>query len=375
MRHLCCLLCAAIGVAGAGGEGVTASSADANQRSNQLTKQQIEQMIEQFGPIIYLRDDERYLMDDPEHVLDNGVSLEWGIVENEKNYKTFQVRRVESVPTSSKSLMADVRQVQETIQSYSGADKYRYWLRIDDKMKPGSLRRAKALVRVLPATPFSTEIQFWFFYPFNGPGRVEVCAASSMCDDNWLDQCGRHYGDWERVSLLVSTTSKQLISVSMSRHSGGEVFDRADNGVFQSVTNRKRTLELRGSHPVIYAAVSSHALYPKPGNHNYGRVFSKKWGLGTASADLFDRTAAETEFRAYQRDRYRIISSELPNVQVAEPEWLEFNGAWGQYEKLSDKIKFSKGNIPVYSFEEVKSGPSGPKRQKEWKGDFVAASR
>jgi VPS62-like protein len=158
-----------------------------------------------------------------------------------------------------------------------------------------------------------------------------------------------------------------------SRHGGGEVFDRSDTGVFRSLSNRKRTLQLRDSHPVIYSAVSSHAHYPSPGNHNYERVYSKKWGLGTASADLFDRTAAEKEFRAHHPDHYRIISSDLPGVHVVEPVWLEFGGRWGQYEKLSDKIKFSKANIPVFHRFEVGNGPSGPKMKKEWKGDFVAS--
>jgi hypothetical protein len=51
--------------------------------------------------------------------------------------------------------MEDVRAVKEAIRSYPEGDKYKYWLNIDDSMKEGSLRRAKALIRVLPATPFS----------------------------------------------------------------------------------------------------------------------------------------------------------------------------------------------------------------------------
>jgi hypothetical protein len=379
MRHIYRLLFVSIGIlifAGCRiGGGISASSAQTNQRaSNQLSRQDVEQMIADFGPIIYLRADERYLMDDPEYVLDNGVSLAWGIVENEGKYDSFQCRRVESMPTSSKTLMDNVNVVKDTIRSYPDGEKYKYWLQIDDRMKEGNLRRAKALIRVLPASALSTEIQFWFFYPFNGPGRVRICAASSMCDDNWLDQCGRHYSDWERVSVLISNTTNQLVSVYMSRHDGSEVFDRSDKGIFRSVSDRRRTLQLQGSHPVIYSAISSHAHYPNTGNHNYKRVFSKKWGLGTASADLFDRTAAGKEFKAYHPDYYRIISSDLPNFRVVEPDWLEFSGRWGQYEKLSDKIRFSKANIPVQTYSEVGNGPSGPKMKKEWKGDFASSS-
>jgi hypothetical protein len=122
------------------------------------------------------------------------------------------------------------------------------------------------------------------------------------------------------------------------------------------------------AHPVVYSAVSSHAHYPRAGNHNYQRVFSKKWGLGTASADLFDRTEAGRPFRTYEADRHRIISSDLPNFSVTEPGWLAFDGRWGQPEKLADKIKF--GVIPAYTHKEVGRGPTGPKKKSEWNGAF-----
>jgi hypothetical protein len=346
------------------------SSAFIDQRARQLDEQSIEKMIADCGPIVYLRSDERYLLDDPEYVLDNGASLEWGIIENDGNYDLFQARRVESVQTSSKHLMDDVRAAKEAIRAYPESDKYKYWLKLDDGMKLGNLRRAKALVRVLPVSAFSTELQFWFFYPFNGPARVEVCAASSMCDDNWLQQAGRHYGDWERVSVLVGNSSNQVISVNMTRHDTDETFDRSDKGVLCSVKDRRRTLDTRGSHPVVYVAISSHANYPKPGNHNYKRIFSRRWGLGTASADLFDRTEAGIEFGTYQANHYRIISSDLPGVKVLEPSWLEFDGRWGQYEKLRDNITFSRANIKVYPYTELGRGPSGPKQKREWKGIF-----
>jgi hypothetical protein len=343
----------------------------------ELGEQDVRETIAKFGPLIYFRSDERYLMDDPEYVLDNGVSLESGIVEMEDKYDSFQLNRVRSLITSNKTLMDDVRKVEKLSKDSPDSEKYKYWLSIDDSMKPGNLNRAKALVRVLPALhAMHTEIQFWFFYPFNGPGRVEVCASSNMCDDNWLKEVGRHYGDWEHISLLVSNaTPPQLISVYMSRHSDGEKFSTVGRGlVFRSSTNPERILEFHDSHPVIYSAMSSHAHYASAGNHSYKRVYSREWGwpfkMGTASADLFDRTAGERLFRTYSR--YRIISSDLPNFKVSEPDWLEFKGRWGQHEKLKDNIKFSDAKIEVWRYEEVGKGPVGPKQHKEswYKGDF-----
>ncbi|MBN1419587.1 MAG: Vps62-related protein [Planctomycetes bacterium] len=341
-----------------------------------VSEDDVKLMIARFGPVIYLRDDEAFVMDDPEYILDHGTSLCWGIVDD-ASYSSFGCTGVRSKPTSSETLLDDVRAAGEVIRSTPDAGKYKCWLNINDAWKAGNLNRAKALVRVLPSGKHWTEIQFWFFYPFNGPGRVRIRAASRIGDDNWLRQCGRHYGDWELVSIIVSNTATELVSVYMSRHSGGEVFHQREDGTYRSASRPGVGLEIEGpgflqdmykAHPIVYSAISSHAHYPSAGNHYYERVFSQRWGLGTASADLFDRTEAGRPFRTYEPGRYRIISSDLPNVSVDEPRWLDFDGRWGQYEKLSDKIHF--GAIPTYTYEGVGKGPTGPKKKAEWMGAF-----
>jgi hypothetical protein len=341
-----------------------------------VSEQDVRLMIARFGPLIYLRNDEKYLMDDPEYILDHGASLSWGRVDNPHSYDSFSVTGVQSRPTSSDTLLFDVQAVRDSIQSLPDAERYKYWLSINDAWKAGSLRRAKALVRVLPNGRDSTELQFWFFYPFNGPGRVEICASSKMCDDNWLSQAGRHYGDWELVSIIVSNTATQLHSVYMSRHRGGETFHRWEDGTYRSTSRSGNRLgftvpfleDMWIKHPIVFSAVSSHAHYASAGNHNYKRVFSKYYLFGTASADLFDRTDKGRAFRTYEPNSYRIISSDLPGFRVTEPKWLAFDGHWGQYEKLADKIKF--GVIPTYTYKEIGNGVPGPKMKGEWASSF-----
>jgi hypothetical protein len=302
------------------------------------------------------------------------VTLNWGIVENELDYDSFQARRVRSMPTSSATILQDVTSIKEGIASTDNPGQYRYWLQIPDKLKSGNMRRARALVHVLPADALSTEIQFWLFYPFNGPGRVEVCASSKMCDDNWLREAGRHYGDWEMVSVLVSNDARDLLGVYISRHRNAEFFERWEDGTFRSRTNSNNTMSFEGlgrnSHPIVYAGISSHAHYTRPGTHNYERVFSKKYGLGTASADLFDRTEAGHGLLTHKPAGYRIIASDLPGFQVEEPDWLQYDGRWGQYEKLTDKIKWTLDFIKVYTFSDVGRGPTGPKAKQAWSGVF-----
>lgn len=117
-------------------------------------------MISRFGPLIYLRADDAYVLDDPDYVLDHGVTLEWGLVENESDYDGFKATRVRSLPTSSATILQDWTAVKEGIESTENPEAYRYWLHIPDKLKPGSMRRARALVHVLPSDSMSTEIQF-----------------------------------------------------------------------------------------------------------------------------------------------------------------------------------------------------------------------
>lgn len=339
-------------------------------KRHDLSRKDIEELIEEYGPVLWLHPSEKYFLDEPEFVLDHGVSLAWGIVYNETDYDSFRVEEQDSMPTSSHALLDDARHVEDDIKPSSSAPTlFRYWLRIDDSLKPGDLASAKALVRVLPVNCLFTELQFWFFYPFNGPGRVEACSSSICCTDNYLGQGGRHYGDWEHVSLLIVNSTRELITVYMSRHKSGEWFRRC-GGAWSS------RLQFEGSHPVIYAAYYSHAHYPNAGTHYYERVWSKDWWLGTASADLFDLTEAGIAFGTFHPDNYRIISSDSSEYRVTEPDWIEFTGRWGQYERLRDKVYWDfcglNIDIPVYTYEEVGSGPSGPGQKSSWKNGDCA---
>jgi len=340
-----------------------------------LAQEDVEELVEQYGPLLFLHPSETYFLDEPEYVLDHGVSMTWGVVYNETGppglqvlpgldqESYFRVEEQDSMPTSTATLLDDVRYVEENIKPYASEPSlFKYWLYIDDGLKPGDLASGEALIRVLPVKGLFTEIQFWFFYPFNGPGRVEVCSSDGVCEDNYLNEAGRHYGDWEHVSLLIDNTTRELIMVYMSQHSSGQWFRRC-GGDWES------GLQFSDTHPIIYSAYYSHAHYPTTGKHYYGRVFSGDWGLGTASADLFDLTGVGVSVRTFRSGRYRVISSALPGYQVTEPEWLEFQGRWGQYEKLGDDVKFA--GINLYFYEEVGCGPSGPGMKTAWTdGDF-----
>jgi len=70
----------------------------------------VKEWVEKFGPLLILHPYEKYQVDDPEYVLDNGVSLKWGIVhmsgsKDEDKYNSFKLENVQSMPTSFKTLI------------------------------------------------------------------------------------------------------------------------------------------------------------------------------------------------------------------------------------------------------------------------------
>jgi len=346
-------------------------------RSSELDEQKVREMISRFGPLIYLHTDEKYLMDDPVYVLNNGVSLNFGKVESGNDYDTFQASVGRRMSTTSQTLLEDTKLVKEIIQSIDDSPNYEYWLNIDDSMKKGSMLRAKAQVRVLPFDSLTTEIQFWLFYPFNGPGKVKISILNKIGIDFGLKKNGRHYGDWELVSILVSNNAEELQGVFIACHNGNEVFKRGNDGQYRSVKDSQKILQFDGFgqdvHPIIYSAISSHAHYYNQGNHNYKQAWKKKYLLGTASADLIDRTSAGQKFLAYHKDGYRFFSSDLPNFKVQEPGWLDYDGHWGQYEKLYEEVKLGPDvewmESEIFTLKEIGRGPSGPKMKKEWFGN------
>ena len=222
---------------------------------DQLSSSEIHGLIQQYGPKLYLKYGEDYWMDDPVWVLDHNMALCWALIADEADYWTFDPQFPGCIPTSSQSLMDDVAHVNNDIkpnEPYNNSWMFRIWLNHSNLFPPGDMTRAKAYVHVIPWNTFFTEIQFWFFYPFNGPGRVEICIIG-ICQDIQMETNGRHYGDWEHISLRILNSTKELVAVYMSAHDKGYWFGSSAFG---------SGLAFDGDHPIVYSAFYSHAHYP-----------------------------------------------------------------------------------------------------------------
>jgi hypothetical protein len=241
--------------------------------STELGEEEVRDLIEAYAPVLQFNDVasdcsgatgwlgwfECYFLDDPEYVLDH-ARVAWALVRNEGQYGGQALESLDSVPTSAATFLANVALIENTIKPnppYNNDPDFRIWLSIDDALKPGDLTRARPLVHAAPRGPY-TEIQFWFFYPFNGPGRTEICDFFDHCESKQLEQAGRHYGDWEMVSLLADNRTRLLVGAGLSQHGGVEWV--------QSERLEKHT---DGVRPRVYVARFSHANYRRAGTHHY----------------------------------------------------------------------------------------------------------
>jgi len=337
---------------------------------------QIEQMVKDFGPTIRLHPDDNYVMDGPEETLDESAYLTWGHVQNETDYDNFYYWLSGRMKTSSDFLMADVESRVQTDPGFGDAN-FRHWLELDLGptsgppanllLQAGDMSRARAFVRVRRWDHLFTELQFWFFYPYNGPGKWRLQIGDIDTQYVYMTTAGRHFGDWEQVTLRVANNPLRLALVNLSRHDFSEWVTSSQFG---------SRLQFDGTHPLVYAARDSHAHYPTAGTQYYKRVTHTSFGLGHIDVDLMDLTAGGgPEFDSFLPGNYVIVATEtVPDAngdeqeRVVDPEWLNFEGRWGQYERLRFTYTYDYGfDDYTYTFKEVGSGPSGPPRKGVWK--------
>ena len=159
--------------------------------------------------------------------------------------------------------------------------------------------------------PGQLALQYWFFYYYNNYTNL-------------------HEGDWEGIQLLFNagTVADALtvdpVSIGYSQHFGGE---RAD------WTSDK--LERRGTHPVVYPAVGSHASY-----------FNSSLYLGRSSSEGLGCDNTEGPSVALEPDV--IILPDAIDDRNDPLAWLAFEGLWGE-----------RGSGPF-------SGPTGPATKDRW---------
>ncbi|KAI9106089.1 hypothetical protein DFS34DRAFT_602195 [Phlyctochytrium arcticum] len=137
-------------------------------------------------------------------------------------------------------------------------------------VQEGGIVKAKIVGHVVQHGPGNkTYLQYWFFYPVNGCQGFRSGIWSGLKSfvregiENF-EWCGiaYHNGDWEHITVQLdgvwlggtSETIPPLERIAMSQHSAAEWLPAS-------------TFRFVDQHPIIYAALHSHANYANEGTH------------------------------------------------------------------------------------------------------------
>ena len=271
-----------------------------------LTSQELRMAIKTYGPVIKFHPNEKYHMCSVEWYLAR-AKLRDSVTNTDINHPT--VNQLPRGPATNPP---------------------RYSLIVEDSAKPGDLNTAKAYVHAYWRDGLSyTDLQFWLFYAYNGPGTAYIKRLSfdttQETRDIDLSPLGEHWGDWECCTIRIDNGSKQMIGVTLSQHSGDQSFSQAQLGAFQR----------KDQQIVVYSSRNGHALYSSA-DTNYSEHVKKPDG----TASIFSPEGVEFFLRNDTADgglmlncgdlsSYEIILADwLPN-EFPEKPWVDYRYRWG----------------------------------------------
>ena len=298
-----------------------------------LTEEEVHALITAYGPMLYLHPDDTYLMSSVDWFLDRATL---------KNADGLSRPASEGLPAGHMDggIVVPCTPDQKRQHLPQCANTY-YWLDLPEADRPGAPETATAYVHAYaPSVNRFTDLQFWFFYPFNGPGTghliVEFEGISHKGDAS-MAPLGIHGGDWEHAVLRFDTATKSLHSVAVAQH--GDVQWITDLG----------TLERQGQQVVLYSSRNGHATYVNAGSHYTEKHdYSKNAPLPTGLVfELRNDTKRSSDaghiLNAAQR--YHLVAADfLPNPPVP-PAWLAYPYRWGPTLHLKVDEKFAEGFI------------------------------
>jgi hypothetical protein len=253
-------------------------------------------LIETFGPVVFLYPGEAYQMASVDWLLDGSTLL--------ANASGFQ-----------QAVTADDLDEQWTAAGCSGA--VDCWLAASPPKKPGNLPGATAYVHVYHPSGVAdvVDLQFWFFYAYNGPGTMYSRIGNLWDRTSLIAPIGEHWGDWESVTMRFDA-ALQPTSLFLSQH-----------GSYPGVPVSR--FEIAGafgpSHVKTYASLNGHANYFQPGD-NAHRQAHVNLGLGHLDVDLYNRCSSGGPVFATESS-YRIVA--FDGTIFPGNEWIGFPGNWG----------------------------------------------
>ncbi|KAG6041983.1 hypothetical protein E4U41_007502 [Claviceps citrina] len=186
---------------------------------------------------------------------------------------------------------------------------------------------------------------FWFFFYSYNLGQTVLGI-----------RFGNHVGDWEHCMIRFEHGVPR--GIFFSEHEGGQAY------AWEAV-------EKRGSRPVIYSAVGSHAMYATPGDHPYVLPFKMLKDVSD-KGPLWDPALNNYAYHYdYKLERHTRMDEEAVGAAKKDPpslvpaatnpdaptSWFHFDGYWGdRLYTLADMRQWR-----LFGQYHYVTGPSGPK--------------
>ena len=175
-------------------------------------------------------------------------------------------------------------------------------------------------------------LQYWLFHAFD-----IWSPFVPQSPDYWK----AHEGDWEAVTVLLDPKARPT-EVGASRHCAG-------------ARRAWAKVERRGTHPLVYSALGSHALYFGP-----GRYWQQKSCWPKEALAVFDAYKVAVVDHVGVAEG-RAIAPRVVPVTATEPAWMRFAGSFGEAQYL---------HFPQATFA-YGAGPRGPAYHDLWKRPFA----
>lgn len=224
----------------------------------------------------------------------------------------------------------------------------RYWLTLDpalagpalepelappDDPRRGDLAGAPAYVRALhdPAKGH-TDLQFWMFYPFDGPGlaRLRPRFLGALRTDQTLSlwPAGMHEADWELAVIRIDHATLQPVAAFLSQHQNGDqhVGKEAVDALEREPDGRIR----------LHASLFGHASYAHPQDRKLV-YFKRSLGLVGIELALIDRVEPGAAWDLSQN--HQVISTSWHDPQFPPAPWLDYAWRWGAYDPNGGRFR------------------------------------
>ena len=268
-----------------------------------LSKSELEAAISKYGPVLQVHPDEKYDL----------CSIEW--------FLTHSTLIDSAAPESPL-----IHPLETQLPGPPKQDK-RFFLTIEDIVKPGNFATAKSYINALWTPEMTyTDIQFWFFSAYNGHGTARF---SSLIFDKVENQgdvdltpLGEHVGDWEYAAVRVDNASKEMIGMILSAHGKNTFYDKE--------TVERQFGMVDGTHPVVYSSLNGHANFPSAGPNftEHRKVLGIPAGL---EFNLLNSTADGGKTLECSK-RYQVVAAKwldgTPDAYTI-PAWVSYPYRWG----------------------------------------------